>query len=46
MDDKSKPNNFYTARKYNNHLDENIGNLDDAINDNPQSKERMQLLMN
>ncbi len=40
MDDKTKPNSFYIARKDNNHLDRNIGNSNDAVNDNPQSKER------
>jgi len=36
MDDKTKPNSLYITRKDNNNLDENIGNLDDARNDNPQ----------
>ncbi len=41
MDDKTKPSSFYIARKDNNHLDENIKNSDDTVNDNPQSRERM-----
>ncbi len=36
MDDKTKPNSLYITRKDNNNLDENIGNLDDVRNDNPQ----------
>jgi hypothetical protein len=36
MDDKIRPNNLYMSRKDNNHLDENIRNFDDAVNDNPQ----------
>jgi hypothetical protein len=36
MDDKTRPSSLYTTREDNCHIDENIGNLDDARNDNPQ----------
>jgi hypothetical protein len=46
MDDKTKPICFYITKKDNNYLDENIGNSNDVVNDNPQSiEERMQLLV-
>ncbi len=36
MDDQTKLNSLYTIRKDNNHLDKDIGKLNDAENDNPQ----------
>ncbi len=36
MDDKMSPHSLYTIRDDNNHTYENIGNLDDARNDNSQ----------
>jgi len=36
MDDKTRFNSLYTIRKDNNHLNKDIGKLDDAGNDSPQ----------
>jgi hypothetical protein len=36
MDHKTRFSSLYRIRKDNNHLDKDIGNLDDARNDNPQ----------
>jgi len=36
MDDKTKPSSLYTTREDNCHIDETIGNSDDARNDIPQ----------
>jgi hypothetical protein len=30
MDDKTKPSSLYTTKENKNHVDEDIGNLDDA----------------
>lgn len=38
MDDNTRSSNLYII-KYSNHLDKDIGNLDDVGNDNPQWRE-------
>jgi hypothetical protein len=35
MDDKTRPSSLYTTKANNNHLHEDIGNLDDVGNDSP-----------
>jgi len=39
MDDRTRPSILYTTKENNNNLDEDIGNLDDVRNDNPQWEE-------
>jgi hypothetical protein len=39
MDDRTGPSILYTTKNNNNNLDEDIGNLDDVRNDNPQWEE-------
>jgi hypothetical protein len=36
MDDKTRFSNLYIIKKGNNHLNKDIGNIDDVGNDNPQ----------